>query len=97
MRVRSAAGDRYSLSLKLYALAHRHPPMNRLISEALPLMQRFAGAQLLVRVQARAIFPNCPRYIVTPGAGEPSKYAPRYSNSVKSSTDFNARCEPNNR
>jgi DNA-binding IclR family transcriptional regulator len=40
--VRSAAGDRYSLSLKLYALAHRHPPMNRLISEALPLMQRFA-------------------------------------------------------
>ena len=42
-----------------------------------PLMQRFAGAQLLVRVQARAIFPNCPRYIVTPGAGEPSTYAPR--------------------
>ena len=35
------------------------------------------GAQLLVRVQTRAIFPNCPRYIVTPGAGEPSTYAPR--------------------
>ncbi len=42
-----------------------------------PLMQRFASAQLLVRVKARAIFPNCPRYIVTPGATEPSKYAPR--------------------
>ena len=42
-----------------------------------PLMQRFAGAQLLVRVKARAIFPNCPRYIVTPGMAEPSKYAPR--------------------
>lgn len=42
-----------------------------------PLMQRFAGAQLLVRVKARAIFPNCPRYIVTPGAPEPSTYAPR--------------------
>src|SRR3981189_1039098 len=42
--VRSPAGDRYSLSLKLYALAHRHPPMNRLISEALPLMQRFGDA-----------------------------------------------------
>jgi predicted pyridoxine 5'-phosphate oxidase superfamily flavin-nucleotide-binding protein len=41
-----------------------------------PLMRRFAGAQLLVRVKARAIFPNCPRYIVTPGT-EPSKYAPR--------------------
>ena len=42
-----------------------------------PMMQRFAGAQLLVRVKARAIFPNCPRYIVTPGAVDPSKYAPR--------------------
>jgi predicted pyridoxine 5'-phosphate oxidase superfamily flavin-nucleotide-binding protein len=42
-----------------------------------PLMQRFAGAQLLVRVKARAIFPNCPRYIVTPGAAAPSPYAPR--------------------
>jgi len=41
-----------------------------------PLMQRFAGAQLLVRVKARAIFPNCPRYIVTPGADAPSQYAP---------------------
>jgi DNA-binding IclR family transcriptional regulator len=40
--VRSPAGDRYSLSLKLYALAHRHPPMNRLIAEAVPVMQRFA-------------------------------------------------------
>ena len=42
-----------------------------------PLMQLFAGAQLLVRVTARAIFPNCPRYIPVAGADEPSKYAPR--------------------
>ncbi len=40
--VRSAAGDRYSLSLKLFALAHRHPPMNRFIAAALPVMQAFA-------------------------------------------------------
>ncbi|MGG1943464.1 IclR family transcriptional regulator [Trinickia sp. NRRL B-1857] len=40
--VRSAGGDRYSLSLKLFALAHRHPPMNRFISAALPVMQSFA-------------------------------------------------------
>ncbi|SDE19126.1 IclR family transcriptional regulator [Paraburkholderia lycopersici] len=40
--VRSEAGDRYALSLKLFALAHRHPPIERLIGEALPLMQRFA-------------------------------------------------------
>jgi predicted pyridoxine 5'-phosphate oxidase superfamily flavin-nucleotide-binding protein len=42
-----------------------------------PLMQRFSGAQLLMRVKVRAIFPNCPRYIATPGAAEPSKYTPR--------------------
>jgi hypothetical protein len=42
-----------------------------------PLIERFAGAQLLVRVAVRAIFPNCPRYIATPGASEPSKYTPR--------------------
>lgn len=40
--MRSTGGDRYTLSLKLFALAHRHPPMSRLIAEALPLMQRFA-------------------------------------------------------
>ena len=42
-----------------------------------PLLQSFPGAQLLIRVMAQAIFPNCPRYIVTPASAEPSKYAPR--------------------
>src|ERR1700687_5558666 len=28
-----------------------------------PLLARTVGAQMIVRVQARAIFPNCPRYI----------------------------------
>ncbi|MFX1737862.1 IclR family transcriptional regulator [Paraburkholderia sp. A1RI_3L] len=41
--VRSEGGDRYSLSLKLFALAHRHPPMERLIAYAQPLMHRFAN------------------------------------------------------
>lgn len=40
--MRSPGGDRYTLSLKLFALAHRHPPLNRFIAEALPVMQRFA-------------------------------------------------------
>ncbi len=40
-----------------------------------PLIGHFTGAQLLVRVRARAIFPNCPRYI--PRDGAPSPYAPR--------------------
>ena len=35
------------------------------------------GAQLIVRVTARAIFPNCPRYIPTMQLVEPSVYAPR--------------------
>ncbi|MCW5632223.1 MAG: pyridoxamine 5'-phosphate oxidase family protein [Rubrivivax sp.] len=37
----------------------------------------FEGAQLVVRVQAERIFPNCPRYIHTAGAVEPSPYVPR--------------------
>jgi predicted pyridoxine 5'-phosphate oxidase superfamily flavin-nucleotide-binding protein len=40
-----------------------------------PALAAFTGAQLLVRVRARAIFPNCPRYI--PGPDGPSPYAPR--------------------
>ena len=41
---RSAEGDRYALSLKMFVLAHRHPPMNRLVSRALPAMERFTKA-----------------------------------------------------
>jgi DNA-binding IclR family transcriptional regulator len=39
---RSRSGDRYALSLKLFALANRHPPLNRLINQALPVMDEFA-------------------------------------------------------
>ena len=42
-----------------------------------PLMAYAVGAQLIVRVQARAIFPNCPRYIPTFELVEPSPYAPQ--------------------
>ena len=42
-----------------------------------PLGARTVGAQLVVRVAARAIFPNCPRYIPTLQLSEPSIYAPR--------------------
>lgn len=40
--MRSIAGDRYALSLKLFALANMHPPTNRLINQALPVMDSFA-------------------------------------------------------
>jgi DNA-binding IclR family transcriptional regulator len=37
-------GDRYELSLKLFELAHARPPIQRLVSQALPAMRRFARA-----------------------------------------------------
>jgi len=40
-----------------------------------PLIGDFTGAQLLIRVRAHAIFPNCPRYI--PGPDGASVYCPR--------------------
>jgi hypothetical protein len=42
-----------------------------------PLVAETVGAQLIVRVKALAIFPNCPRYIPTMQLLEPSIYVPR--------------------
>jgi predicted pyridoxine 5'-phosphate oxidase superfamily flavin-nucleotide-binding protein len=42
-----------------------------------PLMAVFTGAQLVVRVRAERIFPNCPRYIHRQACVEPSPYVPR--------------------
>jgi len=42
-----------------------------------PLIEQFAGAQLIVRVRADAIFPNCPRYIPKMQLAEPSVYVPQ--------------------
>ncbi|MBI1845843.1 MAG: pyridoxamine 5'-phosphate oxidase family protein [Candidatus Rokubacteria bacterium] len=41
-----------------------------------PLLADFVGAQLIVRVEAHAIFPNCPRYVHTMQVLEPSPHAP---------------------
>jgi predicted pyridoxine 5'-phosphate oxidase superfamily flavin-nucleotide-binding protein len=41
------------------------------------LLAGFEGAQLVVRVEATKIFPNCPRYIHKMSTGEVSPYAPR--------------------
>jgi predicted pyridoxine 5'-phosphate oxidase superfamily flavin-nucleotide-binding protein len=41
-----------------------------------PLMREFAGAQLIVRVEAQAIFPNCPRNIPELKLERQSKYLP---------------------
>ena len=47
------------------------------VSREDPLLARTVGAQLIVRVTARSIFPNCPRYIPTMQLIDPSIYAPR--------------------
>jgi len=41
---RSAEGDRYALSLKMFVLSQRHPPISRLVSQAMPAMERFTQA-----------------------------------------------------
>jgi hypothetical protein len=41
-----------------------------------PLLGDFEGAQLLIRVQAEHIFPNCPRYIHRMAVQQLSEYAP---------------------
>ncbi len=46
------------------------------IDSADPLLESFPGAQLVVRVQAEHIFPNCPRYIHRMRLEEVSVYSP---------------------
>ncbi|MEE9389194.1 MAG: IclR family transcriptional regulator [Paracoccaceae bacterium] len=40
--MRSATDELYSLSLKMFSLSQKHPPIARLLSHALPLMQKLA-------------------------------------------------------
>ena len=47
------------------------------IHEEDPLMGEFPGAQLLIRVHALHIFPNCPRYIHRWSIVEHSEYVPQ--------------------
>ena len=47
------------------------------IDEADPLLAEYPGAQLIVRVEAREVFPNCPRYIHRYELAERSRFVPR--------------------
>ena len=47
------------------------------IDESDPLLAEATGAQMIVRVRAERIFPNCPRYIHRWKLVEPSQYVPR--------------------
>ncbi len=46
------------------------------ISDDDPLLSEFPGAQLIIRVKAERIFPNCPRYIHRMKLVEHSGFAP---------------------
>ncbi|MEO8456194.1 MAG: pyridoxamine 5'-phosphate oxidase family protein [Chloroflexota bacterium] len=47
------------------------------VSDDDPMMEQFPGAQLIIRIKAERIFPNCPRYIHKMQLVEYSVYAPR--------------------
>ncbi len=66
----------------LFIAMHGRPRRLRVNGEARvsrddPLLSETVGAQMIVRVAARAIFPNCPRYVPSMELVEPSVYAPR--------------------
>ena len=65
----------------LFIDMHERPRRLRVNGRAMvsrddPLLATTVGAQLIVRVKVRAIFPNCPRYIPKLQLEEPSKYVP---------------------
>jgi uncharacterized protein len=66
----------------LFIAMHGRPRRIRIsgtasVSRDDPLLEATVGAQLIVRVKARAIFPNCPRYIPSLQLVAESPYAPR--------------------
>ena len=44
-----------------------------------PLLQQYSEAQFVVRVEARSIYPNCPRYVHKYQVAERSPFVPRVS------------------
>ncbi len=66
----------------LFIAMHDRPKRLRVNGEARvsdndPLLGEIVGAQLIVRVTARAIFPNCPRYIPKMQMTGASSYTPQ--------------------
>ncbi len=69
------------------------------VSDNDPLLVETVGAQLIVRVTVRAIFPNCPRYVPAMQMIGPSIYTPQASCDVpepnwKSHADFKDHIHP---
>ncbi len=78
---RSLGNIRANPSIGLLFISFEEPKRLRVngtatVSDADPLLTEFFGAQLLVRVRVRHIFPNCPRYIPRMQMVEPSPFVP---------------------
>jgi predicted pyridoxine 5'-phosphate oxidase superfamily flavin-nucleotide-binding protein len=79
---RSLGNLRVNPAVGLLFLDFEQPRRLRLLGTATaaeddPLRAEFAGAQLIVRVRAERIFPNCPRYIHRMQLVAPSPYVPQ--------------------
>ena len=79
---RSLGNVRVNPAVGLLFLDFEQPRRLRLLGTAAaaeddPLRAEFVGAQLIVRVRAKQIFPNCPRYIHRMQLVEHSVYSPR--------------------
>jgi DNA-binding IclR family transcriptional regulator len=68
---RSREGDRYALTMKLFVLGHRHPPVRRLVARALPLMDAFA---LAVRQSCHLVVQDRDMAIVVAQASTPGNW-----------------------
>jgi DNA-binding IclR family transcriptional regulator len=68
---RSREGDRYALTMKLFALGNRHPPIRRLVARALPLMDNFAAE---VRQSCHLVVPDRAAAIVVAQASSPGNW-----------------------
>jgi len=79
---RSLGNVRVNPAVGLLFLDFEQPRRLRVLGTAVvaeddPLRAQFEGAQLVVRVRAERIFPNCPRYIHRMQVVELSPYTPR--------------------
>ena len=79
---RSLGNMRVNAAVSLLFIDFERPNRLRVIGRASvaeddPLRAAMPGAQLVVRVKAERIFPNCPRYIHRMAVTEGSPYVPR--------------------
>lgn len=79
---RSLGNIRVNPKVGMLFIDFEHPKRLRVngtasVHEEDALIEEFPGAQLMVRVRAAHVFPNCPRYIHTMELAAHSKYAPQ--------------------